>query len=105
LKSNPIDPSALAFRLRRFLPLAGHGRPRLLGLLRRERPGINGASLLYVTNIYDGGVAGLMCAIRLDRGAHSAPVLVVPISLVAFDRRHPISREISSYQRGSAKGP
>jgi hypothetical protein len=103
MKRVSTDSATLIFRLRRFLPLTVHGRPGLVGRLKKERPEVNGASRLYITNIYDAGETGLMCAIKLDPDSGAAPVLVASIDEIAIDRRHPITREVALYQRGAAK--
>ncbi len=105
LKPIVCHSAAWIYRLRRCLPLPAHGREGLVERLKRDRPEVTKASRLYVTEVYDGGAAGLMCAIKFDLDALTVPALVVPLSQIAVDRRHPISKEISSYRRGSAKRP
>jgi hypothetical protein len=56
-----------------------------------------------VTNVFDAGDAfGLMC--QLEVGDDDAPtIFVTPIAELAFDRRHPIAREIADYRRRRAQ--
>jgi hypothetical protein len=94
------DSQALVRRLQRFLPLRAHARPNLLGELKRRYSDVTSSSTFVVTNIYDaGGADGLMCKIEFRAGAPIPPVLVVPIAHLAFDRRHPISRDVADYIR------
>ena len=109
-EDRPVQPSArrsesLASRLQRFLPLLAYGRPPLIGMLRKHSPDATASSRLIVTNVYDtGGQSGLMCKIDLASATPtSSSVLVVPITLLAFDRRHPISREVAEYRRSRAE--
>lgn len=104
-----MQPSAhhsqsLVSRLQRFLPLRAYGRPPLIGMLRKHSPDMTASSRLMVTNVYDAGdQSGLMCKIDFAPGAARRPILVVPITLLAFDRRHPISRDVAEYRRRRAE--
>lgn len=94
------DPETLARRLQRFLPLPAHGRPQLVGMLKKRSSKFTASARLIVTNVYYiGGKAGLMCQIDLASGEPCSSVLVVPITVLAFDRRHPISRDVAEYRR------
>ena len=91
---------ALARHLRGFLPLCAHCRPPLLRMLRGHAPKITASTRLLVTGVYDmGGSVGLMCKIDLDCETTSSSVLVAPITFLALDRRHPISRYVADYRR------
>ena len=96
---------AFIYRLRLFLPLPARARPDLLRRLRQERPEVNSGSLFYVSNVYEGGEAGLMCAIKFDPDLRAPPVLVAPLDHVVIDRYHPLSKEVSLYQRGPVRRP
>ncbi|CAN2536157.1 hypothetical+protein [Methylocapsa aurea] len=91
---------ALARRLRGFLPLSAHCRSPLLKTLRGYAPNVAAPSHVLVTGVYDmGGSVGLMCRIDLGGEIAASAVLVVPITHLAFDRRHPISRDMANYRR------
>jgi hypothetical protein len=75
-------------------------------MLRKHSPNTTASSRLIVTNVYDaGGKAGLMCKIDLASGTPSSSVLIMPITLLAFDRRHPISRDVAEYRRHRSELP
>jgi hypothetical protein len=101
MKSFVSNPAALAFSIRRFLPLRARAKRALLLRLAGERSEASSASSIVVTNIYDGGAAGLMCAVAF--GNQSAPVIVVSIEQIAFDRRHPLSKAIHRYRQNMTK--
>lgn len=88
----------LICRLQRFLPLAAHPRPALAASIRKIAPRAPAAPLLSVNCIFDAGAdRGLMCRIELNGADLHSPTFVAPITQVAFDRRHPISREVAAY--------
>lgn len=97
------DSVAMISRLRRYLPLHARAHPSLLGRLKLENPQIDTTSRLYISNVYNCGASGLMCAIKLDPDSSSAPVLVAPMDQISVGRRHPIARELERYHRGSGK--
>jgi hypothetical protein len=104
VQSSAHYPESLANRLQRFLPLRAYGRPPLIGMLRRHSPYTTASSRLLVMNVFDAGEqSGLMCKVHLASGASASSVLVVPVTLLAFDRRHPISREVAEYRRRRAE--
>jgi len=73
-------------------------------MLRKHSPDITASCRLIVTNVYDTGEqSGLMCKVDFAAGAAHCPVLVVPIALLAFDRRHPISRDVAECRRRRAE--
>jgi hypothetical protein len=56
-----------------------------------------------VTNVFDTGDAfGLMCQVEVGDDDARA-IFVTPIAELAFDRRHPIAREIADYRHGRAR--
>ena len=99
--------ASLVCRIQKFLPLQAHARPQLRGRLAgaaREDSGGAGSGRLFVLNVFDTkGLGGLMCRVSLAADAVTAPAFVVPITHVAFDRRHPISQEIAHYRRQRAR--
>jgi len=91
---------ALARQLQGFLPLSAYCRPPLLRALRERAPNVTASSSLLVTAVFDRGESvGLMCKIDLGCETTTSPVLIVPITLLSFDRRHPISRDVAEYRR------
>jgi len=93
---------ALARRLHGFLPLSARCRPPLLGMLHGHAPRVTASTRLLVTGVFVTGGGGLMCKIDLDCETIGSSVLVVPITHLAFDRRHPIWRDVATYRRRHA---
>ena len=90
----------LLSRLHTYLPLAAYPRPILLASLRGANPEASAAPCCIVTNaFYAGGEHGIMCQLEAAGANHPSSTLVVPIAHIAFDRRHPISHEITSYRK------
>ncbi|WP_400768578.1 hypothetical protein [Methylosinus sporium] len=58
-----------------------------------------------MTNVFDAGDAfGLMCQVEVGDGDGDAPsIFITSIAEIAFDRRHPIAREIADYRRRRAQ--
>jgi hypothetical protein len=56
-----------------------------------------------VTNVFDASDRfGLMCQVEVGDAADPA-IFITPIADLAFDRRHPIAREIADYRRRRAQ--
>lgn len=71
-----------------------------LGVIARE---ITIPKKCNVTNIfYTGDMGGILCGLDIG-GAETKNAHVVSITHLAFDRRVPLSREISAYQRHRIK--
>ena len=90
----------LLSRLHAYLPLAAYPRPILLASLRGAIPDASAAPCCIVTNVfYAGDEHGIMCQLEAPSAKHPSPTLVAPIAHIAFDRRHPISHEITAYRK------
>jgi hypothetical protein len=89
--------------LRQLLPLTAHPRGRSLTASIAATRRRDSDRRCRVTNVFDAGDAfGLMCQIEV--GDDDAPaIFVTPIGELAFDRRHPIAREVAYYRRGRAQ--
>ena len=88
--------------LRRALPLTAHARRPLTVALPISLAGTN----LSVTGVfYAGEKNGLMC--RLDVGGErdEPAVVMVPLTQLAFNRRHPIAQEIAAYRKRRTQAP
>jgi hypothetical protein len=97
------DARRLMEALRRCLLLMAHPRGRSLAasIAAARRRGSD--RRCRVTNVFDGGdTFGLMCQIEVGDDPDPA-IFVAPIAAVAFDRRHPIAREIADYRRRRAQ--
>jgi len=94
----------LVQKLRRALPLAAHGRPPLMLALRQRLPG---AILMPRVTITDAFYAGeknvLMCRIDLHGEIDEPVVVLAPITQLAFNRSHPIARDIAAYRKRHAQ--
>lgn len=89
-----------ASRLQRFLPLPAHARPTLFKSIRKLLPGAISAPSCLVTNIFYAGIEhGIMCRLELPASMSSSSTLIASITHISFDRRHPISDEISRYRK------
>ncbi len=93
----------IAHRLRLALPLAAYGKPALVRFLRNCLSIERTSPRLTVTNVfYAGDDRGFMCHFVVDGATDASRVFVAPIGQLAFDRRHPIIREIVVYRRRNA---
>lgn len=96
-----FDDNKLIWRLQRQLPLSAHGKPSLIAFLQRRGANVRTASRLKVTSVFRTGEAcGLMCQFVLEDEPEGRRVFVAPLEQLAFDRRHPIAREIAAFGRG-----
>jgi hypothetical protein len=96
--AKPTNSGNLVSFSRRYLPMTVRARPALLHRFRQHSLAVSSATTLFVTNIYDGGRAGLLCAIKLDPTVLT-PALVTSVDEVAFDRKHPFAAAIRAYQK------
>ena len=104
MTSTDLHAETLMQKLRRALPLTAHGRPPLTAALRR---GLSCANLLprvTVTDVFYAGEAnGLMCRIDVHKGIDDSVVVVAPVTQLAFNRKHPVAREIAAYRKHRAE--
>jgi hypothetical protein len=99
MTSTDLRAEQLVQKLRRALPLVAHGRPSLTAVLARSLSS-NLMPRLTVTDVfYAGEKNGLMCRIDLGAAIDEPIVVVAPISQLAFNRRHPIARDIAAYRK------
>jgi hypothetical protein len=93
----------LMWQLKCALPLPARGRPALQAYLRDRAVEVRHAPRLTVTNIFHAGEAkGLMCQFTIEGAAAGKSEFVASMQQLAFDRRHPITREIAAYRKRSA---
>jgi hypothetical protein len=99
-----IDSRRLLEALRRNLPLAALPRKASAQTsLQRAAPTALSHRSCLVTDVFDAGDGlGLMCQLQIREGGRSS-FLVTPITELAFDRSHPISRDVAKYRRMRAK--
>jgi hypothetical protein len=101
--ASALDARRLLEALRPYLPLAAHPRGRLRVSLIRASPRGAFDERCKVTGVFDAGDAfGLLCQIEVGDNADPA-IFFAPIVELAFDRRHPIAREIVDYRRRRAQ--
>jgi hypothetical protein len=90
----------LVQKLRRALPLTAHGRPPLTTALRRLLSCQDVIPCVTVTDIfYAGEENGLMCRIDVHGLIDEPVVVVAPVGQLAFNRRHPVARDIAAYRK------
>jgi len=91
-------------KLRRALSLTAHGRPPLTAALRRSLACANHMPRVTVTDVfYAGEEKGLMCRIDVQGEIDEPVVVVAPVTQLAFNRKHPIARDIAAYRKRRAK--
>jgi hypothetical protein len=95
-----ITSQGLLKQLREALPLAAHAKPTLLTFLRRRTANKTMAPRLTVTDVLDSRDAhGPICKFAVHDSTTPWETFFAPINQIAFDRRHPLSREISRHLR------
>jgi len=91
-------------KLRRALPLVAHGCPSLMTMLGRNLCGANLMPPVTVTDVfYAGEENSLMCRVAVNGKIAEPVVILAPVSQLAFNRRHPIARDIAAYRKRRAK--
>ncbi len=104
MTSSDLCTEQLVQKLRRALPLTAHGRPPLTEALRRSLACANLMPRVTVTDVfYAGEENGLMCRIDVQGLADEPMVVVAPVTQLAFNRRHPIARDIDAYRKHCAE--
>ena len=98
---DPIKTEHLLERLKAQLPFNAILRPSLLATLRmqtepRDWPTRGAVAELH----YAGDEGGIMCAVTFDAADAR---LHTPITHLQFDRRMPLAREITAYQKHRIK--
>jgi hypothetical protein len=89
--------------LKESLPIEANITQYLFGALMQQSPDITIPKKCKVTNIfYTGDMGGILCGLDIG-GAGTENAHVVSITHLAFDRRVPLLREISAYQRHRIK--
>jgi hypothetical protein len=93
----------LVAELRESLPLSALLTPQLAALLRKEKPGVSVPRACPITQVdYAGDEGGIMCKLEMDSEIGSA-AFYVSITHLTFDRRLPLAREITTYQKHRIK--
>ena len=100
---NPLQVELLITKLKAALPLPATATPPLLAQLQEQAAGLDLSARCQITGIhYAGDDGGIMC--RLDLGTEDADkVFFVSITHLTFDRRLPLAREITAYQKHRIK--
>jgi hypothetical protein len=93
----------LLCKLEEALPLAARATPALAASIRWQSGGIEVSPFCRVTRVhYLGDEGGILCYLAFD--ADVGPrAFIVSITHLLFDRRHPLGREIASYQKHRVK--
>jgi hypothetical protein len=93
----------LLCKLEESLPLAARATPALAASIRWQSGGIEVSPFCRVTRVhYLGDEGGILCHLAFD--ADVGPrAFIVSITHLLFDRRHPLAREIASYQKHRVK--
>jgi hypothetical protein len=100
---NPLQAELLIAKLKAALPLSATVSPPLLAQLREQAPGLDLSPQCQITEIYYAGdEGGILC--KLDFGQEDTDqAFFVSITHLTFDRRLPLAREISAYQKHRIK--
>lgn len=99
-----IQEEQLAWRLQCFLPLPAHGRPALLKFLRGSGVMFRNSPRLMVTGVFRAGNGkGLMGQFAVEGAEESPRLFVAPIEHLAFERGHPIVRDLAVYRKAREK--
>jgi hypothetical protein len=86
-------------KLQQALPLHAHGRTALAAVLQRHSSAASTMPRVMVTDIfYAGEEKGLMCRVDVQGLTNDRTVVVAPLTQLAFDRRHPVTRDIAAYR-------
>ncbi|MGH6868397.1 MAG: hypothetical protein ACREDA_05915 [Methylocella sp.] len=93
----------LLAKLEESLPLAALATPVLAASIREQSGGAEISPHCRVTRVhYLGDEGGILCHLAFD--ADIGPrAFIVSITHLLFDRRHPLAREIASYQKHRVK--
>jgi hypothetical protein len=103
MTSSDLRAEHLVQKLRRALPLTAHGRPSLTAVLGRSLSS-NLMPRVTVTDVfYAGEESGLMCRVDVHGVIDQPVVVVAPVTQLAFNRRHPIARDIAAYRKRRAE--
>ena len=104
MTSSDLRARELVEKLRRALPLTAHGRPSLTATLSRNFYCANLMPRVTVTDVfYAGEKSGLMCRVDVHGLAGEPVVVVAPVTQLAFNRRHPVARDIAAYRKRRAE--
>lgn len=101
---HPDQVDRLLTRLREVLPMAARLTPRLLASLREQNPGLSPAAACQIIRIdYAGDEGGIVCHLAREGDDQSGNLVVTSITHLHFDPRHPLTREIATYQKHRIK--
>jgi len=99
---NPDQVERLLAKLQAALPVPARGSPELAATLRDKAHALLDRSACSVTWIsYAGDEGGIMC--RLSLGDENGNAVFTSITLLHFDPRLPLAREIVAYQKHRVK--
>jgi hypothetical protein len=90
--------------IRAALPLPARMAPRLLAQLRAQNPDLVPPTACRITQVdYGGDEAGIVCHLAREGADESGRLVVTSITHLDFDPRHPLTRQISAYQKHRTK--
>jgi len=95
---NPAHALRLLAKVRAALPLAATATPDLMATLPPDRPAPKDCTVTEAS--YAGDEAGIVCRFSIEPGGAAAHV---SITLLRFDPRHTLTREIALYQKRRSK--
>ncbi len=102
---NPKQVADLLAKLEAALPLPAIVTPRLAATLREESPGASipkACQVTWVSNAGDEG--GIVCKLSAEGEADNKKLqFFASITHLDFDRRSPLAREITAYQKHRVK--
>ena len=103
---HPDQVDRLLTRLREALQVRARLTPRLQVSLREQNQGLSPAATCQITRVdYAGDEGGIVCHLARVGDDQSGHLVVTSITHLDFDPRHPLTREISDYQKHRIKRP
>ena len=101
---HPDQVDRLLSRLRDALPMPARLTPRLLASLREQNPDLPLAAACDITRVdYAGDEGGIVCHLARVGTDESGRLIVTSITHLDFNPRHPLTREITAYQKHRIK--
>ena len=101
---NPYQVADLIEKIERALPLPAIVTPYLADSLRKQSPQTpvtRDCQVVWISNLGDEG--GIVCKLAMQSETDGKMVFLTSITHLAFHPRHPLTREITAYQKHRVK--
>lgn len=101
---NPMATLELLVLMEKALPITTMIPPALSKLLREQSPELIVPRTAVIKDIeYLGDAGGIMCVMGVDARDDDEHLLVISLTNLKIDGRHPLSRRIAAYQKRRTK--